>query len=836
MKKGKNNAKKTLCLVLSMAMIFTNTGMSVFAEGDTQAEETQQVVEAEESSYREETETFFAEEVTVQEETESAMEETERAENELSGADSFETDVDVENIREDSTESILAEDGLTEGQSVDGSSGEQAETGESEPKLSFSNTDIAHGEYKKNGNDITWVIDANGKLIVEGTGDFADPSNGYNDRAPWHRYSTNGEIKTAEIRVKGMTNSSHMFEDCAKLTKLDLSGFDTSLVGSMSGMFSGCSSLTRLDLSEFNTSRVRGISSMSGMFENCSSLTELDLSGFDTSQVPEMRYMFSGCSSLTELDLSSFDTSQMFRLEGMFSGCSNLMELDLSGFSMEHVNDGYGYADEMFLDCINLKSINIPYKIKITCNLPSIFYDVAGNTYEELPQGLSHGILLTKDQPNTKTAYITVTKTKTVYESGDTINTDDLTVRYYGTDGTVKQLEYSEYTTNAETIDTSKAGKQNLTVTYNGLTADVPLKILKKEGSGTEESSTVEESSTTEESNITEESSATEESGKTEESGGTEESSTVEESSATGESGKTEESSATEESSTVEESSDMDDSPYPDDERTDLSSIAAVAAIKDKIYDGEAYEPVLKVTAAVGGKKTTLTEGADYRVLYEQGQKSADVGEHTVMLRGNGEYKGQVVKTFTIKPKSIKKIKIITVGIVGTTDLDTLPLCVYDGVKRLQLGTDYTLSDYRTTKPTAVEALVKGVGNYEGTVKAKFTIYESGTQFIAPACVTLTDDAAAYAYTGKAVKSQVTVIVNGTTLTNKDYKVQYQNNKNAGTAYVIVTGKGVYKGNVVLPFTIRTETVEKPNDFSIEEIKAKTYNGKLQKPAVSVTI
>lgn len=365
----------------------------------------------------------------------------------------------------------------------------------------------------------------------------------------------------------------------------------------------------------------------------------------------------------------------------------------------------------------------------------------------------------------------------------------------------------------------------------------MPLKILKKvEGGETEESSTVEESSTTEESNITEESSATEESGKTEESGGTEESSTVEESSATGESGKTEESSATEESSTVEESSDMDDSPYPDDERTDLSSIAAVAAIKDKIYDGEAYEPVLKVTATVGGKKTTLTEGADYCVLYEQGQKSADVGEHTVTIRGNGEYKGQVVKTFTIKPKSIKKIKIITGGIVGTTDLDTLPLCVYDGVKRLQLGTDYTLSDYRTTKPTAAEALVKGVGNYEGTVKAKFTIYESGTQFIAPACVTLTDDAAAYAYTGKAVKSQVTVIVNGTTLTNKDYKVQYQNNKNAGTAYVIVTGKGVYKGNVVLPFTIRTETVEKPNDFSIEEIKAKTYNGKLQKPAVSVTI
>lgn len=82
----------------------------------------------------------------------------------------------------------------------------------------------------------------------------------------------------------------------------------------------------------------------------------------------------------------------------------------------------------------------------------------------------------------------------------------------------------------------------------------------------------------------------------------------------------------------------------------------------------------------------------------------------------------------------------------------------------------------------------------------------------------------------------MTVTVNGTTLTDKDYKVQYQNNKNAGTAYVTVTGKGDYKGKAVLPFTIRTETVETPDDFSIEEIKAKTYNGKLQKPTVSVNI
>ncbi|MDE7479335.1 MAG: hypothetical protein K2M91_15610, partial [Lachnospiraceae bacterium] len=67
-------------------------------------------------------------------------------------------------------------------------------------------------------------------------------------------------------------------------------------------------------------------------------------------------------------------------------------------------------------------------------------------------------------------------------------------------------------------------------------------------------------------------------------------------------------------------------------------------------------------------------------------------------------------------------------------------------------------------------------------------------------------------------------------------KVQYQNNKNAGTAFVIVTGKKGYKGKVVMPFTIKAETIEKPSDIAIKNIPDKTYNGKLQKPSVSVTI
>ena len=64
----------------------------------------------------------------------------------------------------------------------------------------------------------------------------------------------------------------------------------------------------------------------------------------------------------------------------------------------------------------------------------------------------------------------------------------------------------------------------------------------------------------------------------------------------------------------------------------------------------------------------------------------------------------------------------------------------------------------------------------------------------------------------------------------KDYKVQYKNNKNVGTAFVIITGKGAYKGKVIKTF----EIVPLMDNFSICEISPKVFNGKLQKPSVTV--
>lgn len=369
-------------------------------------------------------------------------------------------------------------------------------------------------------------------------------------------------------------------------------------------------------------------------------------------------------------------------------------------------------------------------------------------------------------------------------------------------------------------ITAINSGSTIITAKYGIYSATCKVSVMRNE----EESSEVEESSTTEESSSREESSSTEESSEVEESSSREESSEVEESSSS------EESSSTEESSSEKETS-----PYNDKERTDLSRISGkIASIKAKTYDGNTYTPAVKVTVNSNGRKITLVEGTDYTVEY---RNNVNAGEGTVIVSGNGIYKGRLTSTFTINPKSVKKLKAYADDMV-VDSMSEPTVHIFDGAKRLVNGKDYTLEyDRELTGYGRKSADVKIVakGNYKDTRTVKLTVYDGSTpKFFVNASL----DQTQFAYTGKAIKPKVTVMVSRVTgdetlRLNKDYKVQYQNNVNAGTAYVIVTGKGQYKGKTVVSFEIMPRDAA-DTTLTISKIPDKTYNRKLQKPSVTV--
>lgn len=146
--------------------------------------------------------------------------------------------------------------------------------------------------------------------------------------------------------------------------------------------------------------------------------------------------------------------------------------------------------------------------------------------------------------------------------------------------------------------------------------------------------------------------------------------------------------------------------------------------------------------------------------------------------------------------------------------------------KTLKNGKDYTVSYQNNINAGTAYVIIKGKGSYSGTVKRSFTIKPA---IIYKQC-TFYKIASQY-YTGSQIKP-VPKIKNGTTtLKNRtDFTLTYQNNVNKGTAKVYIKGKGNYSGSCSLTFSITARPV---STLKIT-VPSVTYNGKAQKPAVTV--
>ena len=352
-----------------------------------------------------------------------------------------------------------------------------------------------------------------------------DTSNVTNMSYMFSRCKMITDLDVTHFNTAKVTDMSGMFSDCSKLASLDVRSFDTAQVTSMFAMFDNCAGMDTIDLSSFDTCNVTNmahmfyssvidssgygegfkrlnlsgfdtgkVTDMEAMFSGLKNLTDLDLSGFDTANVTNMRRMFKDCRALQGVNLDSFDTSSVIDASSMFHYCWALEELDLSSFDLKAVKvGGSGKSIGFLTSCNALRRFYTP------CNLPATkellpedvhgntleihWYDAAGKVYSSIPN-LSYSIYLEKGKkPDNVQNRITVRKSKTAYTCGETIALDDLTVTYYGSDGSVKKLEQSAYTTNVGELNQTmtEPGEKKLVVTCQGggmtLTAEIILTV-----------------------------------------------------------------------------------------------------------------------------------------------------------------------------------------------------------------------------------------------------------------------------------------------------------------------------------------------------------------------
>lgn len=386
------------------------------SENETEKEKDDIENKEEESEIDQKEDTDAIEEEEKDPTEESAKEEGEEQENADSENETEKEKHDIENEEKESEIDQEENTDVIEEDKEDTTDDLTSEDAENQNELVMASDDIASGtsNYTDDEN-ITWRINADGKLIVEGTGMYLTGG-----VAHWETYKQ--YITSAEINVTGAIRASNMFSGCANLVNVDLSNFDTSQVTNMDDMFAGCYSLTDIDLDNFNTGKV---TSMRNMFANCNSLIDLDLSSFDTSNVIYMDGMFEGCSNLVNLDLSSFNTNSVTYMYHMFTMCKSLISLDLSNFCVSGSEHGLGLAalfqgcDSLtsldlsnfdlnkesgmyaMLDCEKLTTIYTPLNVNETVVLPTKegdkWYKSDGREVTELPQNLSYSIELGKN-------------------------------------------------------------------------------------------------------------------------------------------------------------------------------------------------------------------------------------------------------------------------------------------------------------------------------------------------------------------------------------------------------------------------------------------------------
>lgn len=255
-------------------------------------------------------------------------------------------------------------------------------------------------------------------------------------------------------------------------------------------------------------------------------------------------------------------------------------------------------------------------------------------------------------------------------------------------------------------------------------------------------------------------------------------------------------------------------------------------------WTGNEVEPELNLTCNHCGE--TLAENRDYELEYT-GDRT-EPGKVTVKVIGTRDYEGWTQSfTYTIKNK--------TFSFEDHKDGEDLGAVEYTGSevrypisnvtdktgKVLSEGTDYKLVYSDNTKPGVANAQIIGLNDYDGcTLSFTYTIVDhDGESGFHNNLYTDGADMGSYAYTGEEVKPSIGLMYSNYSQTflieGVDYKVEYSNNINPGTATAKVIGIGRYAGHEMsFTYTIKNKSFAAKDHKDGENLGTLKWTGKAQ--------
>ena len=639
-----------------------------------------------------------------------------------------------------------------------------------------------------------------------------------------------------------------MFSNCKSLTALDVSYLDTSNVEDMQAMFGGSNMLKSLDLGSFDTTKVKSIFLM---FANCTSLKSINLSSFYTPNLNKMMRAFSGCSSLETIDLRAFDTTHVTSMNGlfidchslktvningldmsnkdlsqMFDACTSLTKIDLSSLDFSTITD----TKKMFNGCNALSEIKTPKKFNTDkrIELPDTFVSDEGHGFVYLSKAVPCSIILRKYDPanpqqiDISSCYMPIFNSftydgtekrpepvlqRTTYweEKGIDEDGNSWDSVSSGWEKLEKDIDY-----NISYKDNINAGTGSIIATGKGRykgTLTIPFNINKANPtfkfSSTSLTKSVEDSSFTNTLTCKTDGTITYSSSNT---------AVAVVNKSTGQiTIKGEGSTTITVNASEGKNYNAGSASYTlkvVDTRVSITNCTISLSPTSYTYDGSAKQPTVTVMDGV----TRLVLNTSYTVDYSN---NINAGTAAVKVTGKGHYKGTKTVTFAIN-KAAAKLTFASSNITKkTTDAAF--------TNKLTAVTDGTVTYKSSNTSVAVidsvsgKVTIKGIGTTTITAAAsEGKNYKSGNASyvlkvedgrIDVSGLSLTISPTSYTFDGKEKRPAVTLKNGATTLINgTDYSVAYKNNINAGTATVVITGNGKYKGEKSATFKINKAT------------------------------
>ncbi len=267
-----------------------------------------------------------------------------------------------------------------------------------------------------------------------------------------------------------------------------------------------------------------------------------------------------------------------------------------------------------------------------------------------------------------------------------------------------------------------------------------------------------------------------------------------------------------------------------------IATFDTLPEANELIYNGSAQELVTGGTTSCGSIKYSLSEESGFTTTIPT-RTNAD--EYTVYfyIDADTDHESSEIDSITVtiaKAQSDYQTEPEGTNLVYTMENQAL---IVNSPEAIGGDIYYSLDNqdnYSTTIPTGnaprdytIYYYIMGDSNHIDSPQGKYVTTTISKLDIYDASITVSN-IEAQTYTGSAITPNITVTLGTHTLVkDTDYELTYENNINAGTAKVTITGIGNFRSSTIKNFTINKKEIATPTLESV------TYNATAQAPTIT---